>query len=1012
MNTPASLISFPAGLHDHWANTQSQLSHDFEQRGESWPNYFARLNTQQQADLKRVLSISQFSAHSLPLEGDYFFQNIIDNRLYQTCNPEQLKRQFSEIIKQHSRNEQPSEAELFKALRVFRRRTQVQIIFRDLLRLATTMETTRMLSDMADVCISVALEYLHGALAEKHGHPIGKESRQPQRLLVLGMGKLGAHELNLSSDIDLIFCYPESGMTQGATQDTIQNKTQRRREISNQEFFIKLGQKLIQALDNTTLDGFVFRTDMRLRPYGDSGPLVMNFASMEGYYQQQGRDWERYAMVKARIVSHEANSCESSEAGCALLAILRPFTYRRYVDFSAFESLRSMKAMINTEVRRRGLHNNIKLGGGGIREVEFIVQAFQLIRGGQEKELQERSLLKVLNILEASGYLPAQACTELRAAYVFLRDVEHGIQALNDEQTQRLPNGDDERRLCAQSRLALAMNHESWESLMVTLSQHRHTVSHHFAAIVSASSEEESEGEDNETRDQADDEFWQALWLGQLDADDPHFDALLAQHPCADSAPVIERLKQFRDARPVQAMQSIGRERLDRLMPLLLKKIWQQTHPVTTLERIIPLIEAVARRTIYLVLLSENPQALRQLVRLCSASPWLAKAISQAPILLDELLDPRQFYSLPSKRDLATELQQRLLRIEPDDLEQQMDQLRHFANAHKLRAGANEVQGSLSLMKISDYLTHLAEVLLDQIMQLAFQQMVSKYGYPCDVQDEEVLSAEFMVVGYGKMGGVELSYGSDLDLVFLYDTAKGKSTSGARALDNGVFYTRMGQRMIHILSANTRAGSLYEVDMRLRPSGASGMIATSLTAFDNYQRHNAWTWEHQALVRARVVSGDEAIRQQFQRLRHDILAQPRENHALSEEVRAMRDKMRDNLGSKNSSDLRFHLKHDEGGIVDIEFMVQYGVLNWAHTHPELSQVTDNMRLLDAFAQAGLMSPQDAQTLQAIYLAYRAETHRRALQNEALHIDSDTLFQLGFSDHINAVSRLWRLWLNR
>lgn len=987
----------PDHLNDYWAQAQSVMESDFECRGLNLTELINALEPQQQLDLIKVASISAFVTRSLALDGEYFFEQIKTETLYQPKPLNTLKQELEGLIsttQQNAVNDQAKEEALFKALRIFRRRTQVQIIWRDLLRVAKTLDTTRMLSDMADVCISTALDHLHEMLAEKHGQPIGKESKQQQRLLVLGMGKLGAHELNLSSDIDLIFAYPESGMTTGNANG--------RRELSNQEFFIRLGQKLIQALDNTTIDGFVFRTDMRLRPYGESGPLVMNFASMEEYYQEQGRDWERYAMVKARILNGE-----ESEAGQQLLSILRPFTYRQYVDFSAFESLRSMKAMINTEVRRRGLQTNVKLGAGGIREVEFIVQAFQLIRGGQEVELQTRELLTVLGILEGDGYLPPQACAELRAAYLFLRDAEHVIQALNDEQTQLLPDDSYQQSAQAQDRMTFAMGFENWDDFLVELDQHRKNVSHHFAQIVAHEDDEAS------ANTAAQDHAWEDLWLGRFD--DDYFQGsehgkqvteFLQQFPCAQSDQVVERLAKFRNSKPIQTMQPIGRERLDALMPKLLAQLWSNPNPVDTLERIIPLLDAVARRTAYLVLLTENPQALKQLITLCSASPWLADYIANAPILLDELLNPAQFYTLPSKADLASELHIRLLRIDEDDLEQQMDQLRHFANAHKLRAAANEVQGSLKLMQVSDYLTNLAEVLLDKVTQLAWQQMVNKHGYPRNAVGEEVLEPEFIVVGYGKMGGLELSYGSDLDLVFLYDTAKGKFTSGERELDNGVFYTRMGQRMIHILTANTRAGEMYEVDMRLRPSGASGMIATSVAGFEKYQQESAWTWEHQALVRARVVSGSAAVQGKFEGIRRQILSEKREILTLAEEVRAMRQKMRDNLGSQNSDDPRFHLKQDAGGIVDIEFMVQYGVLAYAHQFDELTQVTDNMRLLDAIAQAGLMSSQDCQALQDTYLAYRAETHRRALQKENLLLNQQELVQLSFDSQRNKVTQLW------
>ena len=728
---------------------------------------------------------------------------------------------------------------------------------------------------------------------------------------------------------------------------------------------------------------------MRLRPYGQSGPLVMNFASIDEYYQSQGRDWERYAMVKARVMTGE-DSPEAQE----LLDILRPFTYRVYVDFSAFESLRSMKAMINAEVRRRGLNNNVKLGPGGIREVEFIVQAFQLIRGGQEKHLQIRELVDVLDILAAEGYLPSGATEELKNAYFFLRDTEHAIQSLRDEQTQELPTAPTD-----QARIAVSMQCDDWEAFITLLNQHRSIVSHHFAQIVAHDDEQDNKEADH---------VWLDLWHGELNEEAAR--DFLEQHPCAGESAVRQRIDTFRESRPVTNMQQIGRERLEALMPSLLEQVWAQDNTEETLERVIPLLEAVLRRTAYLVLLSENPQALEQLIKLCSASSWVAEYITRTPLLLDELLVPETLYRLPDQSELQEELHLRLLRIEADDLEQQMEQMRQFVRAHKLRAAACEVMNKLPLMKISDYLTRLAETTMTMVQNLAFEQMVAKYGYPTDANKEPVYTPEFLIVGYGKVGGLELSYSSDLDLVFIHHGHPGGYTTGERSLDNGVFYTRMGQRMVHFCSTQTRSGDLYEVDLRLRPSGNSGMIVASLKAFKEYQQNHAWTWEHQALVRARVISGSSELSASFNDIRQEILTSQRDIPELREEVRAMRQKMRDNLGSKNTNGQQFHLKQDEGGIVDIEFLVQYGVLAWSHQHPELTQVTDNMRLLDALTKAGLMAPKDCQTLQETYLSYRAETHRRALQKQSLLLESDSVSALGFDARRHDVTRLWKLWL--
>ena len=974
-------MNCPASLEHHWQATQTHLTEDGARHGLDWPALWQSLSEEQQARACKVLTISQYVAEALPREPQWFARALASDAMAEPLTRGTISHWLDELAA-----DADSEDDWHRALRILRRRCMVHIIWRDILRLAPTMETTRALSDLADECVVRSIAFLGEQLQQRYGKPMAKvagnehsqEEDEEQQLHVLGMGKLGAYELNLSSDIDLIFAYPQSGNTTGP------------KVVTNQEYFIKLGQKLIQALDKQTIDGFVFRTDMRLRPYGQSGPLVMNFASLEEYFQNQGRDWERYAMVKARIITGEDN-LHARE----LLGILRPFTYRVYLDFSAFDSLRSMKAMINAEVRRRGHENNVKLGAGGIREVEFIVQAFQLIRGGQDKPLQTRELLKVLAVLSGEGLLPAHACDELKTAYLFLRDTEHAIQALKDEQTQLLPESDDERM-----RIAWAMNFDHWETFTAELKQQREIVSHHFAQIVA--------GDDDEDVSEETEQVWTDLWLNELDEE--HYADFLEQYPCAASAAVREQLDKFRQSRAVLHMQPIGRERLDALMPQLLRELWRRHEPTDVLQRIMPLLEAVLRRTAYLVLLKENPQALEQLIRLCEASTWVAEYITQTPVLLDELLTPEHLYQLPSRAQLAEELHLRLLRIDEQDLEQQMEQLRQFVRAHKLRAAACEVMEALPLMRISDYLTWLAEVILEKVTALAWQQCVHKYGYPRTRDKEIVTEPEFVVIGYGKVGGLELSYSSDLDLVFLHNSASMGSTNGDRSLDNGVFYTRMGQRMIHIMSAQTRSGDLYETDLRLRPSGNSGMIVASMKAFQEYQQKHAWTWEHQALVRARVLCGSPAAAAEFQAIRNQTLGQTRDLPKLREEVREMRQKMRDNLGSKDTSGQQFHLKQDAGGIVDIEFLVQYGVLAWSHRHPELLGVTDNMRLLDAFAACGLMDSKDCQTLQDTYLTYRAETHRRALQKQSLLLDADTLSRLKFSTRRLDVTRLWKLWL--
>ncbi|NVD36758.1 bifunctional [glutamate--ammonia ligase]-adenylyl-L-tyrosine phosphorylase/[glutamate--ammonia-ligase] adenylyltransferase [Marinobacter lutaoensis] len=851
------------------------------------------------------------------------------------------------------------EASLHAALRRFRREIQFRIIWRDVLRWADLNETMTSASDFADTCIQAALDWLYPDTCDQLGTPHGPDpvtgEDVPQSMVVLGMGKLGGRELNVSSDIDLIFAFPSNGETRGG-----------RRAVDNQQFFIRLGQRLIQALDQMTADGFVFRVDMRLRPYGQSGALALSFAALEAYYQDQGRDWERYAMVKARVV---AGDCR---AGAVLMDSLRPFVYRKYIDFSAFESLRSMKAMIRREVRRKGLETNIKLGRGGIREIEFVVQAFQLIRGGRDRELQQRALLATLSELERLELLPPGVVGELRQAYVFLRNLEHALQGVADKQTQVLPEDALNR-----ARVALIMGFDDWDAFATELERHRQRVAAHFANIIAS-------GEEDERQEPALAEEWQEIWLTEME--DAAAVAWLRSRGYERPEDSYREVRALRDSRTVQTMQTQGRQRLNQCMPVLLDAVTEVPHPSETLSRVLQLVHAVLRRTAYLVLLLENPGARAQLVSLCSDSPWIARQLAETPLLLDELLNAESLYHPPTKEELEDDLRQQMLRIPEDDLEEQMESLRHFKKAHTLRVAASELKGTLPLMKVSDYLTWIAEVVLDHVVELALSSLVNRHGYPRRA-DGSPCTSDFAIIGYGKLGGIELGYTSDLDLVFIHGADPALTTDGDRPIDNAVFYTRLGQRIVHILSTQTPSGQLYEVDMRLRPSGNSGLLVSTLAAFEKYQRNEAWTWEHQALARARGVAGGRGTLSAFEAIRRDILCQRRDRERLRQEVVAMREKMRASLGTPESrrADV-FHIKHDAGGIVDIEFMVQYLVLAWSADYPELTRWSDNIRQLEELGRVGVLPRNDTERLRESFITLRSTIHRRALQNLNSQVD--------------------------
>ena len=865
------------------------------------------------------------------------------------------------------------EAAMHQAVRRFRQARMLGIIWRDLNRPGgyDVWDTTTAVTALAEVSIETTLGWLESFCAPRWGRPARRADGAFQRLVVLGMGKLGAGELNLSSDIDLIFAYAEDGDTRGG-----------RKSLAHQEYFTKLGQKLIAALDNVTADGFAFRVDMRLRPLGDGGPLVGNFAALLAYYQDQGREWERYAMLKARPVAGDV------AGGAELLDGLRPFVYRKYLDFGAIESLRGLKAMIHREVKRRGMESNVKLGPGGIREVEFVVQAFQLIRGGRDTELQQPSLRAALTRLPALGLLPQEAVNELLPDYAFLRDLEHVLQALDDRQTQRLP--DDS---LARARVALGLGFDGWPALMARLGEGRERVQRYFDDVIADPEDAVDDGDsDTPGLDQ-----WRLLWRGELAPEEA--ERHLGEAGFDDPAAARKRLERLYHSRAVQGMQRIGFERLDALMPLLLDALAQSPTPDTALPRVQPLIEAVLRRTAYLALLRENPHALEHLMRLCAASPWIADQLVRYPILLDELLTPESLYTPADKARLADELRQTLNRLPEDDEEAQLEALRVFKHAQTLHVAASDIAGTRHLMKVSDYLTYIAEVILDAVLAMAWKHLTRKHGVPPGMSRA---LPEFLIVGYGKLGGIELGYGSDLDLVFLHRSSKG-ATDGRRPVDTSVFFTRLGQRMIHLLTALTPAGSLYEVDMRLRPSGNAGLLVTSIEAFADYQRQSAWTWEHQALVRARVVAGDAALAETFSAVREAVLGQHRDTAALRDDVVKMRHKMRAHLASRQPD--TFDVKQDAGGMVDIEFLCQYAVLALGVEAPALLTYSDNVRILDTLAASGHLPDDEARELREAYLAYRSTAHRAALTGEKARVAAGT-----FDEHRRAVSALWARFL--
>lgn len=818
-----------------------------------------------------------------------------------------------------SKNTQ-DEASLKKALRQLRQRVMLRTILRDLNGLADLFEVMQVMTDLAEVSINIALQKTQGWLEETYGVPTG-ESGKPQNMIVVGMGKLGGRELNVSSDIDLIFAYEEDGETNGASQG--------KPTLSNHDFFTRVAKKLIAAIDEITEDGFVFRVDMRLRPYGSEGPLACSFAMLEEYYQNQGREWERYAWIKGRVIAGPEKEVAD---------LLRPFVFRKYLDYGAFASMRDLKIQIQRDVNKRDMHDNIKLGRGGIREVEFIAQVFQLIRGGQDASLQIRPTLSVLGLLQNKHLLPESTVQALSEAYIFLRDLEHRLQYQEDQQTQTLPTNDE-----AKQRLALAMNCSDWESLHANIEAHRKVVDQHFNEVFS-----DPKGEHEEDTQVIE------VWQGTIDDAETlrRIQALGYQ----EAPQTMHRLRSLLQSARYKQLPELSRQRFDQLMPLVIRLAAQELEPDVALLRVMDLLESICRRASYLALLAEYPAALKLVIKLTSASPWLAQYLTQHPVLLDELLDTQHLYAIPDFVAMREDLKRRLAEVE-GDTERQMDVMRHFKNAAIFRFAAKDVAGELPLQTLSDYLSALANLVLEVTMQVIWPTLKGKH------RD----TPKFAIIGYGKLGGKELGYASDLDIIFLYDDD---------APDAGQIYARFGQRINNWLNSLTSAGMLYETDMQLRPDGASGLLVSSVEAFNEYQHHKAWVWEHQAITRAAFSAGDIEIGRAFEQIRHAVITQQRDLAKLKQEVTEMRQKMR--AGHAVPEDT-FDLKQSLGGIIDVEFIVQYLVLAHAHQYEVLTQNIGNIALLSNLAALGVIEKAQAEAVAQAYLDFRKKQHALKLQ---------------------------------
>ena len=827
-----------------------------------------------------------------------------------------------------------TEETLHRILRHLRNRVILRLAIRDISGLADLPEVMTSMTDLAEVTIDFALKHHENWLThpDRFGYPRGESSHAIQRLLVVAMGKLGGGELNVSSDVDLVFVYPEDGETDG------------RKSISNHEFFARLGRKLIASLNDYTVDGYVFRVDMRLRPHGENSPLAISFPMLEEYFIKQGREWERHAWIKGRVIAGHADAETQS---VLMEKIVRPFVFRKYLDFGAYESMRRLHSQLRKEVERREMHDNIKLGPGGIREIEFITQVFQLIRGGRDVDLCIRPTLDVLQRLQKKQLLPEHAVSELTQAYHFLRKLEHRLQYLDDQQTQTLPLNPGDQQLIAE-----AMGFSDYNGFLQYLDIHRKNVTRHFELIFAT------------PRKSAAHDTLAYLWQTETQDDSQTIAATTQLSTLGFTEPekISERLKQFRQSHFYHQLPAASQQYINTLVPMLIEAIAGLPPVEVTMERMLQLLETISTQTSYLVLLLEHPHTLRRVAELVSISQWTSDYLGRHPILMDELLRQDTPHPVPDWSLLRNELDYQLNHDNSpknDVIEWQMDVLRHFQHAQVFRLLVTDLEGSLLLETLSDHLTALADLILDTVLQLAWQGLKKRHRQ----------QPAFTIIGYGKLGGKELGYASDLDMVFLYDDDHP---------DAAEIYTKLGQSISAWLTRHTSAGLLYETDLRLRPNGVTGLLVNSMEAFAQYQRQQAWVWEHQALTRARFVSGDPQAGSVFERTRKEILCKSRDLAQLQQEILKMREKMRD--AHPNPTPL-FDIKHDRGGIIDVEFIVQYLVLGYAHRFPQLTGNIGNIALLKLAGELGLISIDLAEKVRAAYREFRRIQHRQRLSGD-------------------------------
>jgi glutamate-ammonia-ligase adenylyltransferase len=917
-----------------------------------------------QQELYAVWYASPFIKRVCTSQPKWLHQLLADNELHKNCDANKYRKLLQPIIVTAD-----SVEILQQQLRQQRTAAFARIAWRDLQQYTTVEQTLHELSAFAEVCVQETLQWCFQWLQLRpHANEFIKTLQQ--NIVIFALGKLGGGELNFSSDIDIVIAYSDDNQfTQDESAKAI-------------EFYLKVVQLFIKVLSEQTQDGFVFRVDTRLRPFGESGALVPSFLSIDLYFQTHGRDWERYAWMKARAIAGDVQHGEE------FLQEITPFIYRRYLDYGAMQSLREMKALIDVKARQDSAKENLKIGFGGIREIEFIAQMFQLIYGGKDSSLRIRSTLKALQQLEKQGLLTEDWVSDLKTAYIFLRKAENVLQLRDDQQTHTLPIVEEQR-----SHYAFSIGMQHWQTFYAEYKKQINIVNNLYQSLLEADGEaKQDELNDNEFR---------KIWL---QIDDAEYCLNVLNKHFAESAQLIyEHLNNFSQSSRVKKLVPIARTRLDRLMPIFLHQLQGIEEPLAVFDRFLNILKKIVQRSTYISLLIENKNKLSSIFMLIQASPWVSQYLAMYPLLLDEVLRMDKTYKPPSMDEMNQQLVASLASAEMG-LEEYMGSLREFKHSQVIQIAAADVVENYPIMKVSDHLSWLAETCLRSALEYAYRELVEKYGKPKSVLDNQAYTPEVLIIEYGKLGGLELGYGSDLDIVFLHNSEGSFcETSGIEKgvgkIHNEVFFTRLVQRTIHILTTVMAGGRVFEIDLRLRPHGESGPVISSISAYENYLMNDAWMWELQALVRARAVTASKKMHEKFESIRRKVLSQARNKNDVQAAIIEMRNKML-SANEKKSSD-EFNIKKDEGGVIDIEFIVQFLVLSYSERYPQICEHTDNIRILDACAEVSLLGQKNAEELKQIYLKYRKHLHQLSLKLLPDIVDSKV-----FSKERSVVQNYW------